>query len=167
MEKNCTDNLNEIKNLLVQLTNENYTQILKHLSGATIGQHVRHIIEFYQTIVDIDTRNSINYDIRRRNLRIEEDINYAIQLIEDISNFFCVSIPDRNCKLESNLSSNNNECLTIPTSLYRELAYCLEHSIHHQALIKVGLIELDKVDCINSNFGIAPATIRHKKSCVQ
>ena len=166
MEKNCTDNLNEIKSLLVQLTNENYTQILKHLSGATIGQHVRHIIEFYQTIVDIDTRNSINYDIRRRNLRIEEDINYAIQLIEDISNFFCVSIPDRNCKLESNFSSNNNECLTIPTSLYRELAYCLEHSIHHQALIKVAVLQLESVQ-ISESFGVAPSTLEYRKQCAQ
>ena len=166
MEKNCTDNLNEIKSLLVQLTNENYTQILKHLSGATIGQHVRHIIEFYQTIVDIDTRNSINYDIRKRNLRIEEDINYAIQLIEDISNFFCVSIPDRNCKLESNFSSNNNECLTIPTSLYRELAYCLEHSIHHQALIKVAVLQLESVQ-ISASFGVAPSTLEYRKQCAQ
>lgn len=53
------------------------------------------------------------------------------------------------------------------TFINRELAYCLEHSIHHQALIKVGLKEQNIENLIDENFGVAPATIRHKQKCAQ
>jgi hypothetical protein len=44
------------------------------------------------------------------------------------------------------------------------LAYCLEHTIHHQALIKIGLMELNLIHLIDQHFGVAPATIRFKKT---
>lgn len=167
MNSYCVENLNQIKNLLLELSNEHYIQKLNHLSGATIGQHVRHILEFYQSIMQTEITNVINYDRRKRAIEIEEQIDFALAVIEDINAFLNQNLNDKIFVLECNFGTEQKEAKSINTSLFRELAYCLEHSIHHQALVKVGLIELGKVNMIDSNFGLAPATIRHKNLCVQ
>ena len=39
----------------------------------------------------------------------------------------------------------------------------LEHLLHHQALIKVALNEMEANHLINKNFGIAPSTIQYRE----
>jgi hypothetical protein len=43
------------------------------------------------------------------------------------------------------------------------MVYNIEHCIHHQALIKVALNEMEANHLINKNFGIAPSTIQYRK----
>ena len=167
MKTYCKENLNEIKALLLQLSNAQYTYASKLLSEATIGQHVRHILEFYQSVLKgIDTK-VINYDLRDRNLLTETDRDFAIQTINNIHAVLALDIKDDPFILEGNFSSEPGKQTQIQTTLFRELAYCLEHSIHHQALIKVGLIELNSASFIDETFGLAPATIRYKNICAQ
>lgn len=167
MKTYCKENLSEIKALLLQLSNAQYTYASKLLSEATIGQHVRHILEFYQSVMKgVDTK-VINYDNRERNLLIETDKDFAIQIIDFINANLALNLQDELIILEGNFSSEPGKQTQIQTTLFRELAYCLEHSIHHQALIKVGLIELNSASFIDETFGLAPATIRYKKICAQ
>lgn len=167
MKTYCKENLSEIHALLLQLSNAQYTYAAKLLSEATIGQHVRHILEFYQSVLKgVDTK-VINYDLRERNLLIESDKDFAIQIINIIHTVLSLDVQDEPFILEGNFSSEPDKQTQIQTTLFRELAYCLEHSIHHQALIKVGLIELNSASFIDETFGLAPATIRYKKICAQ
>ena len=167
MKTYCEQNLEEIKALLLQLSNAQYTYASKLLSEATIGQHVRHILEFYQSVMKgVDTK-IINYDNRERNLLIETDKDFAIQIIDFINANLALNLQDEPIILEGNFSSEQGKQTQIQTTLFRELAYCLEHSIHHQALIKVGLLELNSDSFIDETFGLAPATIRYKKICAQ
>lgn len=167
MKTYCKQNLEEIKALLLQLSNEQYTYASKLLSEATIGQHVRHILEFYQSVLNGVNTKVINYDLRERKLLIETDNDFAIRTIDSINEVLALDIQDRPFILEGNFSSEPGNQTQIQTTLFRELAYCLEHSIHHQALIKVGLIELSSASFIDETFGLAPATIRYKKICAQ
>lgn len=167
MKTYCKENLSEIKALLLQLTNAQYTYASKLLSDATIGQHVRHILEFYQSVLKGIDIKVVNYDNRNRNLSIETDRDFAIQIINDINAVLSFEIQDEPFILVGNFSSDPGKQMQIQTTLYRELAYCLEHSIHHQALIKVGLLELNSASFIDEKFGLAPATIRYKKICAQ
>ncbi|MFH7000598.1 DinB family protein [Flavobacterium bizetiae] len=167
MKTYCQQNLDEIKMLLTLLVKEQYVHNSSMLSGATIGQHVRHILEFYQSVLNgLDTK-SINYDNRKRNLLIETDKDFAIQIIDSINSNLYLDILDEPFVLEGNFCAEEGKQIQIQTTLYRELAYCLEHSIHHQALIKVGLLELNSLSLIDETFGLAPATIRYKKVCAQ
>jgi hypothetical protein len=50
---------------------------------------------------------------------------------------------------------------TIPSFYFRELLYNLEHCIHHQALIKVALLDMPHI-CISDTFGVAPSTIQYR-----
>ena len=167
MKTYCKQNLEEIKTLILKLSNEEYVYASKLLSEATIGQHIRHILEFYQSVFNQMNSNIINYDNRKRNSEIETNSAMAIQIIHEICMNLTRSFINKQLVLEGNFCTNEGNKRQIQTTLNRELAYCLEHSIHHQALIKVGLIELEKVHLIDSDFGVAPATIRYKKVCVQ
>jgi len=167
MVEYCKNNLREIESVLKNMGELNYKTSIKLLSGGTIGQHVRHILEFYLSLVNGTKVGKINYDKRERNLLLESDIKFGIFTIEKIcSNLYHIK-QDKGIDLEGNYSTEENEPIIIKSSLNRELAYCLEHSIHHQALIKIALIELNLQGLINPNFGVAPATIRHLKKCVQ
>lgn len=167
MKLYCQENLIEIKKVLLKLTKEQYAFSSQTLFGASIGQHTRHILEFYQSVsIGLETK-MINYDNRKRNLLLETDKDFAIQIIEQINAFLSKDSTDEPLVLEGNFCADEGKETKIKTSFYRELAYCLEHSIHHQALIKVGLLELQCLHYIDETFGLAPATIRHRKICVQ
>lgn len=153
--------------VLLQLTSEQYTHPSSTLFGATIGQHVRHILEFYQCVFTGLETKIINYDNRNRNLLIETDSAYAIGVIDLILKQLSQNNPDEALVLEGNFCTEEGKEMKIQTSYLRELAYCLEHSIHHQALIKVGLLAVNCISCVDETFGLAPATIRYRKSCVQ
>lgn len=167
MKTYCQENLNEIKKVLLQLTDEQYSFAATTLFGATIGQHVRHILEFYQSVFNGLEKKIINYDHRERNLLIENNANCAIEIIEVINAQLAFNNEDEVLYLEGNFCADSCSNMNIRTSFYRELAYCLEHSIHHQALIKVGLMEIRCLSFVDDTFGLAPATIRYRKSCAQ
>lgn len=167
MKAYCQENLNEIKKVLQQLTNEQYQFPSHTLFGATIGQHVRHILEFYQSALNGLKTNIVNYDNRKRNLLIETETDYAIKIIDEINVSLKQISFDKFLILEGDFCAEEGEQIKLQTSFYRELAYCLEHSIHHQALIKVGLLELESLSFIDDTFGLAPATIRYRKLCAQ
>lgn len=47
--------LDSLKNLLKNLTNESFSKKNDLLFGASIGEHFRHIIEFYLCVMNQDT----------------------------------------------------------------------------------------------------------------
>jgi hypothetical protein len=55
--------------------------------------------------------------------------------------------------------------LELTATTLRELLYNLEHCIHHQALIKVAVLESDTI-FVNENFGVARSTLNIEK-CAQ
>jgi len=167
MKTYCKQNLKDIKKLLFQMSNKQYAHNARLLSGSTIGEHVRHILEFYQSVLNGLETKIINYDNRKRNRRIEIDKEIAIQNIDLICVELNSILEDESIILIGNFSNTEKGSSQIKTTLFRELAYCLEHSIHHQALIKVGLLELNSLSFIDDTFGLAPATIRYKEICAE
>jgi hypothetical protein len=59
--------------------------------------------------------------------------------------------------LTGNYFNNVQVNISMQSTVLRELTYYLEHSIHRQALIKVGLPEQGLGHLLNKNFGLAPA----------
>ncbi len=157
----CLQNLNELKSITAVLSDEQFQYKSSILSGASIGQHVRHILEFYTCLLASRENGIVNYDKRERNLQIESSTQFASYTIEKISEDIFRLGKKTELLLEGNFSSIEDRDIMIKTSFHRELAYCLEHSIHHQALIKVGLFEMGLSHMVNQDFGVAPATIRH------
>lgn len=163
----CTHNLAELKMLLQQLPNEEYSRASTMLSSGTIGQHIRHILEFYMAVVNARDTGVVSYDNRQRELLIETDVAYAIQRIDKISECLNTLNIRAVILLDGNYSIKENSSNSIKTTVERELVYNLEHSIHHQALIKVALIDFGLSDLVSQNFGVAPSTIRNNQETFQ
>ena len=158
--------LEEIKGLFLQLPQELFTAPKEILSGATVGQHFRHILEFYICLEKGAKTGTVSYDERERNLLIETDMAYALSSLEKIIHFLTALEKDHALTMKANYSSASGEQTIIQTSLYRELAYALDHTVHHLAIVRIALSqEKDKVK-MDSNFGVAPSTIRYREQCV-
>lgn len=154
------DNLKENIDLLRQLSNEEFCKKNPELSQATIGEHMRHIIELFDCLLINYNQGIINYDKRNRDIKIQSDVNFAIAIIEKhLSN---IDRPNKQLSLQHNCYSAEE---LLPTNYFRELLYNLEHSIHHQALIKVALYNFPHIKVSNS-FGVAPSTLEYRKKCV-
>ncbi len=78
--------LNSLKSLLEELTTPAFNKPNKMLSEASIGQHFRHIIEFYQCCLFESKNGIVNYDLRKRTKVLEEDPNEGIHAIDKVLN---------------------------------------------------------------------------------
>ncbi|MFN5133856.1 MAG: hypothetical protein ACK5DG_00975 [Chitinophagaceae bacterium] len=145
---------------LEQVTDEEYVQPSQNLSNATIGQHTRHIIEMYQCLLNGYDAGLVCYDHRKRDMAIETNKEFAKQLLVDIA--LQSNQPNKELELTAIYGDATAEELKVSTNYYRELAYNLEHTIHHMALIKVGLKELNK-SYVSENFGVASSTTRYRQ----
>lgn len=151
----------ELKDVLHQLNNETFTKPIPSISNATIGEHTRHIIELYQAVLTAHDTGTLNYDARPRNKTIQENKIIAITTIDEIVN--TIEKEDKKLIMEHSVS---NVITRIETNYFREILYNLEHCIHHQALIKVGLLSFKDV-LITETFGVAPSTLEFRKACAQ
>lgn len=164
MKAVAKENLMQLKDMLQQITTETYTKEHEILSGSSIGQHIRHILEFYLLLVSGSFSGTITYDKRQRDIRIEEDQQFAIQTIDRLLQGIDTLDETLAVKFEGDFTSDGTAQNTTLSSVGRELAYCIEHSIHHQAIIKAGLIVLGLNALTNENFGVAYSTIRYREN---
>src|SRR5687767_9771005 len=74
----------QLSETLDKLSNEEYTHPSKTLLNATIGQHVRHIIELFQCLEKGYDDSIVNYEKRERNYRIETDKALASVLLKEV-----------------------------------------------------------------------------------
>ena len=153
--------LNELESLLQQLSNHDFTSPCKGLSNSTIGEHTRHIIEMFQCLENQYDHGVVNYDRRNRDYKIQSDTHFALQCIDDIKK----QLEKDNKKLLLEQIVDEEE-LHIESNYLRELLYNLEHCIHHQALIKVAVLQLEHLQ-IDADFGVARSTIEYRKQCAQ
>jgi hypothetical protein len=163
MKKATSKILNDLCSLIYELDDSDYGNPLVMLSGFSIGKHVRHIIEFYKCLLDSLNSDKLCYDDRERSQIRERNKGKAIESIEAIAKQICSTKYDFSLQLKGNFSLNSEPSNLIKTSFYREVAYNLEHSIHHMAIIKVAIKGLKLGNLIDDNFGVAISTIRYNK----
>ncbi len=168
MKEVAKENLMQLKDLLECIHENDYNSQPEILSGASIGQHIRHILEFYLLLVSGSQSGIINYDSRKRDTRIETDRKFAIATMDGLVTAIDAIDESADVQFVANYTNDEINSRQIKSSVGRELAYCIEHSIHHQAIIRAGLIALDLKKLINEHFGVAYSTLRYRESiCAQ
>lgn len=155
------NSLKELIDLLTQMSNAEYSKRYPSLSNSTIGEHTRHIVEMFQCLENNYESGIVNYYKRPRNKLIQTDANFAIIQILNIQRL----LEKENKKIELEQIIDEEE-IRIDSNYFRELLHNLEHCIHHQALIKVAVLESDTI-FVNENFGVARSTIEYRKQCAQ
>ena len=157
----CANNtLFQLNELISQLSEEEITLPLEVFSGSSIGQHTRHILEFYICLLQQASSKSVCYDKRERNSKLENDkesIQYEIHcLITKLDNL----TSDYNISVVTELGESQH---ATPSSLSREILYTIEHAVHLMAILKIGVILNFKNVVIPPSFGVAESTIRYIK----
>lgn len=154
----------QLQELLESLTDKQYVQQIKLLSNATLGQHTRHIIEFFQELNTGYTTGKVNYDKRKRNYKIESSRTCAIDSLTAV-----ISLLDKEDKkliLTIDYSNDSEELGSVATNYSRELVYNLEHTVHHMAILRIGVNAVSTI-VLPEEFGVAISTLKHRNACAQ
>lgn len=150
--------LNDLDDLVYQKTDPPVYQ-------SSIGKHMRHILDHYQSLIKYKD-NRIDYDTRERDERIETDKTYATsvanQIIENLNIFLTEPLLlGENIMVRSNEGEETQNKIWSESTIKREFQFLLSHTVHHYALIAIILrIEGYKPD---KEFGVAPSTLRFQK----
>jgi hypothetical protein len=101
----------------------------------------------------------VNYDLRKRHLVLETDVDFARLQLATIG--AVLDKPDKPLVLEATVEGGVQ--VRLASSYDRELHHHLDHMVHHMALIRVGLLALDPI-LLPESFGVAYATMRSRAS---
>ena len=127
-------------------------------SSGSIGGHVRHCLDHVRALLAADARMEMTYDSRLRGTRVESDPATAIDELERLSlaleDISGTSLHDP-IQLAA-LVDHDGPVVRISTSVGREIAFVLQHTIHHCAIVAV-LLERNGI-AVGSRFGYAPST---------
>lgn len=157
--------LQDALSYLNALSTPAYTEPIPLMSGSTIGQHSRHFIEFFQCLIaQAGDGSAINYDLRRRDHLIETDPAFAAACVKSIMREIAGLPMHSMTRLEASYDLEGEQILSLATSLERELMYNVEHTIHHLALVKIGLRLVAPEWAIPDHFGVAVSTIKYQQS---
>ena len=152
----CESQLQDIHGLLTQVSDVSYAKPIPTLSMASLGEHIRHTLGFYECLLKVADGQVADYDSRKRDPLVETQVNQAMACIVNIQNQWH--------RLNINKVVYLKHAHGLESSLSRELLNVSEHTIHHMALMSVALIELGLNHLVNDNFGIAPSTLANRQA---
>lgn len=151
--------VDQLVKLLENLEDDEYTLPVEVMGNASIGQHLRHIIEFYQELVKGYDEGRVYYHKRQRDLQLETDRSFAVETLAGLVSQIHLR--------EKELIVFNDEvpgpdAQVVRSSYGRELMYNIDHTVHHMALIRVAVSLVAKRE-LPSNFGVASSTLHFRK----
>lgn len=154
--------LTQISELLTVLEQDFYSLKLERFHGASIGAHIRHCLDHYDSFEAGLRVGEINYDLRGRHGDTEVDTKTAMQRIttlkSSLSELDLSSIePAISVKMDCGLYTPNP---WTTSSIFRELQFLASHTVHHLAIIAAMLHQMGQP--VPNDFGVAPSTLAHQ-----
>ena len=147
--------------LLSALGPDSYTQRVPIAYNASIGGHIRHIIDHYQSFLAGLETQRLDYEKRPRDAAIEQDPALAQRTLGDIAEHLA-NVGKRSASPTLAYCAETAAGGCAPTSVVRELEFLLSHTIHHYALVAIMCRLLGHET--EPGFGVAPSTLRHEQS---
>ena len=160
----CIQILDQLSNLVHQISEQDFVKPSDALSNSTIGQHLRHTLEFFLCFEKGFHQGTVNYDKRAHDKLIETDKFIALNAISKISKFVDTLEINKPLKLEVGYDLQKEDFVTVETNAMRELVYNIEHAVHHMAIMKIGIRQIAPYIKLSSDFGIAASTMRYKEA---
>ena len=152
------------KELLENLSQDEFTAAHSVGNGASIGAHYRHCLDHFRQLVKGVEIGTIDYDARTRDPLLETDLKAAGSATEALM----VSVHDLRkfdaenpLEVRCGVTYGNEEAGSASSTLGREIMFCISHAIHHYALIAI-LLRSAQSD-VPEGFGVAPSTMRYRR----
>lgn len=133
--------------------------------GASLGMHYRHVLEHFQCLLEGMENGRVDYDQRRRSSELENSVEAALLATNDLMERFrhlpADALP-RACAVIYSVGYRDNGNAEVPSSVAREIMFCVGHAFHHYALLKPLCAQL-RVP-LPYEFGVAPSTLQHMET---
>jgi uncharacterized damage-inducible protein DinB len=157
------DVLDQLAAVIDTLTDAQYTAKPVGVFSSSIGGHVRHCLDHVASLLGISHgETEIDYDRRQRGTDIELSRRAAIDRTGDLQEHL-FSLPrasiTRPVTVHAMLT-HDGEPAQVESTVGREIAFVLSHTIHHQALIGA-MVKLQGGE-LPHGFGYAPSTMAHR-----
>ncbi len=153
----------QINELLGTIHRQAYSMPLQVFNYSTLGQHFRHIFDFYDCLLRGASEGVVDYASRKRNEQMELDPRYAERAFQEME-LACAGLQEGQLlKVRADFSSSPAESRPeVGSSVGRELMFAYDHAIHHLALIKIGMREALPELKVDESLGVAPSTLKHR-----
>lgn len=152
----------QITGLLEQFTPYDYRKPLDEYDGSSIGQHFRHILEFFQCLQQGIGDGQVDYAARKRNLLYEDNPALAAEAFAAFSEqieAYSEALPLAVC------AEFGSEVRPVYASTVgRELLFIYDHAIHHLAIIRIGLNCQFPHISTDRHLGVSPSTIKSRQA---
>lgn len=153
------------KKLLAELDALSYATPVAAPLSASVGQHYRHVLDHFLCFLSGVETGCINYDDRRRNRRLEADLDYALLSTDSLRHMLEWFGPEacrRRCAVRYTVGYGDAEPLLIQSTFERELAFCVSHAVHHFAIVRLICAQM-RVN-VPLEFGVAPSTLKYQSA---
>jgi hypothetical protein len=149
--------------LINELDDELYTT--SEAEGrACVGSHFRHNLDFVLNFLRGLPAGRIDYNRRERDLRVEEDREYAVSRFDfAVAELGRLTSDIDKMKIQVRLEESPEDTgigeQWCDSSVLRELEFLHSHTLHHYALIadKLSLLGYK----VSKEFGVAPSTLQY------
>ena len=151
--------LGELAEVLSLLTDAQYAAKPVGPFDSSVGGHVRHCLDHARALLDGVGTGRIEYDARQRGTPIESDRRAAVEASRELRREVA-ALPaevDGQTVLAAMAVSSDAPPVSLTTTVGRELAFVLSHTIHHNAIIAAMAGTLGAA--VPERFGYAPSTI--------
>lgn len=149
--------LDDLAGVLITVPPDVYRARIAPAVSGTIGEHVRHALDHVAALAGSDGVH-LSYDGRVRGTRVESDPHAALLDILRLKSAFG-SWRQRSLDdpiLVGSIMARADDAVASWSSIGRELAFVVNHTIHHQALIAMLLAW--QGESVPERFGLAPST---------
>jgi uncharacterized damage-inducible protein DinB len=156
--------LQQLQAVIGCLRDEQYSMKPVGVVQSSIGAHVRHCLDHVRSLLKAIETGELDYDQRDRGTAIETGRAAALAAIKSMRNRLAnltEDVIDQPLRL-SVLMTCDGLPFRFETSVGREMAYVLSHTIHHNAL--VGTMVKTLGGWLPDRFGYAPATVAHERA---
>jgi uncharacterized damage-inducible protein DinB len=162
---NCAESskvvLQQIQAILNQLSDDQYSRPLDVFNGSTLGQHFRHILDFYCAVLKAAGSGQLDYGDRARDKGVELYTSHALASFEQITKGILELSDDEQIEVITDFHTDTEaERPKVVSSIGRELMYAYDHAVHHLAIIKIGIKSHCPDVILNPHVGVAPSTIK-------
>jgi hypothetical protein len=150
--------LQQMRSMIERMDDGGYTMPAPGRSSGGVGGHVRQCLDHVDALVHATRTGVVEYDRRHRGTDVETCRAAAVHQIDALTRQLAAldsSMLDEPLLVETQIDPAGAMILT-RSSVCREVAFVISHTIHHNAI--VAQLLAGRGQTLDARFGLAPAT---------
>jgi len=154
--KSTLKTLNKTNHIISLLNNELLCNSSIPPYMSSIGSHIRHILDFYDCIINRTSESHVDLTLRKRNVLVETKCTEALKYYKGITD----KLNNVNYNFDEDIyviDDLGNGKIKIKYTIGALFAQANSHTIHHYAIINYIMNGLE-VDFKDASFGYNPTT---------